>query len=405
VLILRAVAGAAILAIALIAPPVASTRGTPARPSLALRLARALGGTDLDPRETAALAVDLRSGDAVFRRNASLPLAPASAEKLAVALAALRVLGPGFRFRTEVAGAGELEGPIWRGDVVLVGQGDPTLDLKDLDTLAREVAASGIRRITGRVLGDERHFDTRRSGVGWKASFLGVESVPLSALVVHGVPLRGANSSAAAAARAFRAALVQQGIAVGGIAGTGHAPDDALPLAGRLSDTLARVVREMNHRSDNFVAEMLLKELGTTVAMRGSTAAGARVVVDALRDAEVPLGGVRIADGSGLSRLDRLTGQALVAILESGESDPSIRDAFVSSLSVAGVSGTLRHRLTRLPTYGRVRAKTGTTNRASALAGFVTRSYVFAIVQNGSPVDYWSARIAQDRFVTVLASN
>lgn len=48
-------------------------------------------------------------------------------------------------------------------------------------------------------------------------------------------------------------------------------------------------------------------------------------------------------------------------------------------------------------------AKTGTTNEASALVGFVRRRYVFAILQNGSPVDYWSARAAQDRFVTLLA--
>jgi D-alanyl-D-alanine carboxypeptidase len=55
------------------------------------------------------------------------------------------------------------------------------------------------------------------------------------------------------------------------------------------------------------------------------------------------------------------------------------------------------------PTRGRVRAKTGTTNRASALAGFVGTHYVFAILHNGSPVPYWTARTAQDRFVTVLA--
>jgi len=48
-------------------------------------------------------------------------------------------------------------------------------------------------------------------------------------------------------------------------------------------------------------------------------------------------------------------------------------------------------------------AKTGTTNRASALAGFVRRRYVFAILQNGSPVPYWTARVAQDRFATALA--
>ena len=162
-------------------------------------------------------------------------------------------------------------------------------------------------------------------------------------------------------------------------------------------------MRQLNRDSDNFVAEIVLKELGTTIATRGSTAAGALVVREELAAAEIPLEGVRIADGSGLSMLDRLTVQALVAILRSGASDPSMRDAFVTSLAVAGISGTMKRRLVERPTRSRVIAKTGTTNAASALAGFVRRRYVFAILQNGRPVPYWTARLAQDRFVTVLA--
>ncbi|MGH3066895.1 MAG: D-alanyl-D-alanine carboxypeptidase, partial [Gaiellaceae bacterium] len=100
-----------------------------------------------------------------------------------------------------------------------------------------------------------------------------------------------------------------------------------------------------------------------------------------------------------------LTVQALVAILRAGASDPAMRDAFIASLAVAGISGTMETRLALRPTRSRVIAKTGTTNAASALAGFVRRRYVFAIIQNGSPVPYWSARTAQDRFVTLLASS
>src|SRR5207249_10896406 len=117
----------------------------------------------------------------------------------------------------------------------------------------------------------------------------------------------------------------------------------------------------------------------------------------------VPLAGVRIVDASGLSLLDRVTPRALVALLLAAEQDPSIRGPFLASLSVAGISGTLRDRLERRPVRGQVIAKTGTTNEASALAGFVRRRYAFAVLQNGSPVAWWSARVAQDRFVTLLA--
>jgi D-alanyl-D-alanine carboxypeptidase/D-alanyl-D-alanine-endopeptidase (penicillin-binding protein 4) len=374
-------------------------------PGLEARLARALAAPGVSPSRTGALAVDLRTGEVVFEANAGRSLAPASAEKLAVSFAALRLLGPGFRFRTEVVGDGVLAGRVWQGNLFLVGHGDPTLAESDLRLLARDLKAWGIRRVTGRVVGDERHFDSRRDAPGWKRGYLGLESAPLSALTVDDVRVAGANGSAAAAARTFTAALERRGIAVGGRPSTGRAPASALPLAQDLSEPLSAIVRTMNRVSDNFISEMLLKELGASVARNGSTTAGARVVADELRVAGVPVAGVRIADGSGLSLLDRLTAQALVAILRAGIDDPEISGAFVTSLAVAGISGTLERRLERRPARGRVIAKTGTTRIASALAGFVRQRYVFAIIQNGSPVPYWNARQAQDRFVTILAGS
>jgi serine-type D-Ala-D-Ala carboxypeptidase/endopeptidase (penicillin-binding protein 4) len=392
---------AAIVALTVPAGTGATTRT--AAPRLDAALERALRAPYIDADSSAAIAVDLRTGSTVYELNGRRSLLPASAEKLAVSFAALRVLGPGFRFRTEVVGVGARSGRVWQGNLGLVGYGDPTLDLSDLDRLARELARTGIRRIAGRVFGDDTHFDARRDALGWKSSYLGYESRPLSALAVEGLRFNGANGSAAAAARAFTDALERRGIAVSGRAGGGRAPGDALTIAFHLSAPLARIVRLMNGESDNFVSEMVLKELGTTVASRGSTAAGARVVRATLSEAGVRLAGVRIADGSGLSKYDRSTVLALTDILSAGASDTAIRDAFVTSLAVAGVSGTLEHRLARRPTKGRVIGKTGTTNRASSLAGFVRRRYVFAIIQNGRPVPYWYARAAQDRFVTLLA--
>jgi D-alanyl-D-alanine carboxypeptidase/D-alanyl-D-alanine-endopeptidase (penicillin-binding protein 4) len=387
---------------------VAITAGTASTISAAPRdleatLTEALRAPGIDPRRAAAMAVDLRTGETVYSSNARVSLLPASAEKLPVSFSALRVLGPRYRFRTEVVGVGSRSGQVWNGNLWLVGFGDPTLSRADIDRLARKFAATGIRRIAGRVLGDDTHFDTRRDALGWKPSYLGVESRPLSALTVSGVKLTGVNGSAIAAARAYMNALELHGIAVSGRAGARGAPPNAIPIAFDLSEPLSRVLRLVNGESDNFAAEMLLKELGATIAPRGSSASGARVVRATLSAAGVPLAGVRIADGSGLSRFDRLTVHALAAILEAGASDPRIRDAFLTSLAVAGISGTLERRLDVLPTRGRVIAKTGTTFRASALAGFVRRRYVFAILHNGSPVPYWTARAAQDRFVTVLA--
>jgi len=73
------------------------------------------------------------------------------------------------------------------------------------------------------------------------------------------------------------------------------------------------------------------------------------------------------------------------------------------SLAIAGETGTLRHRLLGTTTRGLVRGKTGTTNIASALSGYVGGRYAFVLVQNGDPVDWTAAHTVQDRFVIALA--
>jgi serine-type D-Ala-D-Ala carboxypeptidase/endopeptidase (penicillin-binding protein 4) len=393
---------AAIVAAALAFAPHADAR-VHAVPSLTVQLSKALATPGLSLRRTSALAVDLTSGRVVFSHNARRALAPASNEKLPVSYAALVRLGPGYRFRTEVLGAGTLVDGTWRGTLYLKGYGDPTLTRWDLRALAAQVRAWGIERVQGGVVGDESWFDDKREPAGWKASFLGDESPPLSALVVERARGWPALSPALLAAHAFEAALARRGISVSRTPRTRAAPADVVPLALDLSAPLAAIVRAVNRDSDNFVAEMLLKSLGAEAGAGGTTAAGARVVRATLAEQRVPLAGARITDGSGLSALDRLSAATVVSLLSAAVADPEIRDAFLASLAVAGVDGTLEDRMERRPTYGRVIAKTGTTSHASSLSGFVRGKYAFAILQNGSPVPTWTARVAQDAFATVLA--
>jgi PBP4 family serine-type D-alanyl-D-alanine carboxypeptidase len=161
----------------------------------------------------------------------------------------------------------------------------------------------------------------------------------------------------------------------------------------------------MDHQSDNFTAEMLLKTLGAQLAGQGTTAAGARIVIRTLEDARIPLRGVRIVDGSGLSPLDRLTPRAIAAVLTHAWRDSRLRLPFWQALAVAGRTGTLANRLRSGPAFGIVHAKTGTTDEASALSGFVGRRLAFAVIQNGRPVATIAAHTAQDRFATALAAS
>ena len=160
----------------------------------------------------------------------------------------------------------------------------------------------------------------------------------------------------------------------------------------------------MDVESDNTTAELVLKQLGATLTGRGTTAAGAAVVRGVLAERRVPLAGVRIADGSGLSTLDRLTPKALVTILQRVWADRDLRGVLFGILPVSGRDGTLEDRMESPPARGNVRAKTGTLDVASALSGFVRERYAFAILQNGRRLSPYRARAAQDRFATVLAA-
>jgi D-alanyl-D-alanine carboxypeptidase/D-alanyl-D-alanine-endopeptidase (penicillin-binding protein 4) len=395
-----------LLALAVALPPAAATARA-ADPALSARLGRALAVPHIDHARSGAVAVDLATGEVVFARNASRSLAPASTEKLPLTFGLLSTLGPAYRIPTRVLATGAVEGSTLHGNLILKGYGDPSLSSAMLRRLAAQVRTLGLRRVTGSIIGDESFFDSHRTAPGWKASYYVEQSAPLSALTVDRVRYGGrvSREPALAAALLFRSALAAAGVATPGGAAVGaSAAGDEAELASVSSPPLLHLLRAVNRESDNFTAEILLKHLGAVRGGQGSTPAGAAVVREALRSAGVSLAGVRIADGSGLSLLDRLTADALVDILAAAWADPLLRGSFLASLAVAGRNGTLEHRLRQPPVVGQVFAKTGTTFRASALSGFVVGRYAFAVVQNGPPLSPWWCRQAQDRFVTVLAS-
>jgi D-alanyl-D-alanine carboxypeptidase/D-alanyl-D-alanine-endopeptidase (penicillin-binding protein 4) len=372
--------------------------------TLQARISKAL--TSSGAASTSAIVLDLNTGKVVYARNADLALRPASNQKLAVALGALEEIGPRYRIPTRVYGEGKQDGNVWRGRLVLKGYGDPTLARDDLAVLAREIKARGIRFITGGIVADETFFDTKRMGPGWKPSYYKEECPPLSALIVsRGKQTNGhiVDDPALMTAKAFRTALekigvdVVHGVAKAKVSGT------AAQLADVQSPKVMNIVKTMNLDSDNFYAEMLLKELGALHGTRGSSAAGAVVVRRVLADLGVQLKGVQIKDGSGLSRLDRWTARSIGSLLRAAWSEPVISSIFYTSLPTAGISGTLADRMERAPARSRVHAKTGTTMAASALSGYVKKKFVFSILQNGSPVSSTRARASQDRVGQILA--
>ncbi len=399
-------AAALLAALAVLSAAAPATAAVRADSTLVKRLAKALRVPHVSASASAAVAVDLQTGVQLFALNDTLPLAPASNEKVPLTFALLTSLNPKLRIETKVEAAGAQAGDTLRGNLVLVGGGDPTLSSRDLLRLARRVREAGILHVTGGVIGDESLFDSKRTCPGWKPSFFISESPPLSALVVDRARYRTytAPRPAKAAALLFREALRTAGVSVDGGVAVRRSPADTFPVARTFSAPLASIVAFMDLHSDNFTAEMLLKLLALTSGDRGTTAGGARVVLHSLKLAGIPTAGVRIVDGSGLSRHDRLTVAALVSILQAFSADPGLQAELLRALPVAGVSGTLKYRMRTPPLLGHVAAKTGTTSLASSLSGYVNTHIAFAVIQNGHPLSYWWAREAQDRFARVLAT-
>jgi D-alanyl-D-alanine carboxypeptidase/D-alanyl-D-alanine-endopeptidase (penicillin-binding protein 4) len=344
--------------------------------------------------------VDLTTGQVLFSAAPGVPRLPASVEKLYTTSTALLRFGPGATLTTTILGVGtRTSAGVWVGDLYLRGGGDPTFGSAAFDratygtgaTVQQLVAAlkkgAGITGLQGGVLGDASLFD-RRSGTpptGFRYSPYLEGS--LSALAFNRGLLNGgaqnvmhpSRFAAGALAAAMRAARIQ--VPKARAIAAGVAPSTAQQLASVSSPPLWTLLALTNAPSDNFFAEMLLKDLGARFGPAGTTAAGAAVV----RAELATQFGIhpRLDDGSGLSRYDATTPRQVVTLLAQMASSPY----FVSSLAVAGETGTLTNEMQGTVAQGRCRGKTGSLSDVSNLVGYCRardgHTLAFAFMMNG----------------------
>lgn len=168
------------------------------------------------------------------------------------------------------------------------------------------------------------------------------------------------------------------------------------------SPTVALLSEQVNVHSDNFFAETMLKTLGAMQSGKGSTSAGARVV---MRHARSLGSAVRIVDGSGLSRGNTSTPRQVVNLLSAIAATP-YGDIFRRTLPLSSRDGTLVGRMKGTPAERRCEAKTGTLTGVSTLSGYCDsrsgRTIVFSILMN-STASGSSARYHQDRITARIA--
>jgi D-alanyl-D-alanine carboxypeptidase/D-alanyl-D-alanine-endopeptidase (penicillin-binding protein 4) len=378
------------------APPAAAYDATDLRTTLAREMARASPSSGLYVR-------DLGSGRELYALRANTARVPASVEKLYTTATALLRLGPEATLDTRVLSDGVLDADgVLRGDLVLVGAGDPFFGTEAATRLAEAVQTAGVRRIDGAVLGDETGFDRLRSGCcsGYDPDLGGV----LSALAYNrgflGNVLR--LDAPRFAATRFAEQLRAIGIRSSGSPAAGTAPEAAGVIATEPSMPVRELIRFVNVPSNNFAAEMLLKALGDRFGTAGSTRAGAAIVRSTLREIDVR---PRLIDGSGLSRSNRTTPRDVVKLLDRMDK-PDIDGIFRTSLALAGLTGTVKNRMRKTAAYRRCRVKTGTLRRVSALAGICRtrggQDVAFAVLMNRVS-SFFAARAIQDRIAAAIA--
>jgi D-alanyl-D-alanine carboxypeptidase/D-alanyl-D-alanine-endopeptidase (penicillin-binding protein 4) len=421
--------------------PIAGAGAAPTAAGLSRQLLPLLRARHLGRRVGAAV-VDASTGTVLYERGGAAALTPASTTKLLTAAAALATAGADARLSTRVVrspdqagGSGTPSTPPARAvEIVLVGAGDPMLtalprtspavagypDEASFQRLAADTArrlrADGVKRV--RLRYDATLFAGRPAATSWQRNYVGRSVGPVSALSVDQGRVRRPGSArvrdpAADAARRFAALLGRNGIAVGAAPLPGVAPPGALTLAAARSAPLAALVERMLEASDNDVAEALARHVALATGAPPTFDGAAAAVVASVHALGVDTRGVRLYDGSGLSRANRIPALTLAQLLRvAGSAEhPQLRPV-LTGLPIAGFSGTLDERFLRGPSTagaGLVKAKTGTLRDVTSLAGVVRdangRLLTYAFVADQMPsAQALAARDTMDRLAAALAS-
>lgn len=342
--------------------------------------------------------VDAR-GRTLFSNRAVSAVAPASTQKLIVAATALAAFGPEYRFNTVFASDNPIDDGIVRGNVWLVGSGDPSLQTADVRNGIAMLSRAGLREITGRVAVDATALRGPGLNPNWTAFDAGQDyAAPTSALSLDGdtieshviengsdlavwTPMTDVARYVAAAARQM---LTQRGIAVDPLPLIAAAPLDSVVLWQHRSAPLRALETHMLVYSDNHYAEQLLRALGSRAMDDPDDAGGIAAERDFLEAAHIPAPGLHLLDGSGLSHGNRVAAMTLARLLIAREHQ------LYPLLPRGGRDGTLSdYQFTTA--LGRVRAKSGHLATVSALAGYATTMHhgrvAFAFLIDGSPGD------------------
>lgn len=348
---------------------------------------------------------DLTADKPVYGHNERLALPSASCMKLLTGVAGIYALGSRFMYETTLYMRGQVKGGTLLGDATFKAGLDPQLDIPELNRFAQELRRRGVSRIGGRMIVDLTITEPVKSEEHWYPWDLSFSR--------YGLLYKGSER----VKRELKHALRAQGIAF----------RDSQMVEGRMpvgSHTVFRyyrglqpIIQRMWKNSSNTQATSLLYTIGYHAVRKNQHSMGSNTTL--------PEEGVRylrrflrdelgqkdstlvIHDGCGLCTYNRLSPQALVAVLRFGYRHEDIRRFLRANLSISGVDGTLRREMGGPKLRGKIYAKTGTLSHPygiSSLAGYCKggNGHMLAFAIMDSEMSVLDARVLQRKLCEAL---
>ena len=355
------------------------------------------------------LVVDPKTGDTLYSHNAGKLFMPASNQKLLTGSTALAQLGADYRFRTTFVTRGKITNGVLDGDLIVIGRGDPTVSdrvkgnaMLFLQGVADSLSARGIHRITGAVRAGGNAFPDSIYGYGWEVDDIhGPSAAPVDELefnegmIQQPVKIAGRDTVISVATDsptnaylgALMTALKTRGVTVDSPMTYGvdslSAPLDT--LYSFYSLPLRDILKPFLKPSQNQIGEALIRTLGLEKTGVGIADSGAAVIKRQLATWGIDSTSTVIYDGSGMSRHDLVTPEAIVKILIGMQKDTAF-SAFYDALPIIGIDGTTKTRMLGSAAVNNFRAKTGALEFVRSLSGYATtaggQKLVFSMLEN-----------------------
>jgi serine-type D-Ala-D-Ala carboxypeptidase/endopeptidase (penicillin-binding protein 4) len=436
-------------------------------------------------------AVDDVNANPIVMHNAETSLSPASVMKLITTNAALDLLTPAYRWKTEIYRDGDVINGVLNGDLIIKGYGDPSFKAQDFWHLLMRLQQAGINEIKGDLIIDKSIF-AEKSGNSplFDAEIWRAYNAQCSAFLVDGRHTSFKFSTTDTAVNVNQEVDLKEvqiinnmqlsqdvcgdwrnrfvytvqtkpdGVIVtfsgtfspdcgerylelsvlddeqyafytfkklwrelGGVfngklknknwsetqdlskrqdlSATPNLKKPAIKVIEQMSEPLGYVIRDMNKWSNNLTARQLLLTLAAEKQILPATeTAGAAVIKNWLASKNIYAKELKIENGSGLSRIERISSQHLGQMLVSAYNSP-VMPELIASLPILGLDGTTQKRLKDSAAQRRVHLKTGSLDGVSALAGYVlsrqNKRYVFIFIVNHANAA--ASRTAQDALI------